>query len=147
MKVILTQDVARLGRRSEIKEVPDGHALNFLIPRKLAIPATQENLSRHNAMLSKLESNKEANTHTFQETLASLKDTIITHEVTANEQGHLFSGVGPDAISAILKEAGHTVPSSAIKLEQPIKELGVFEITIDDGKQKGSCKLELVKQK
>ena len=53
MKVILLRDVAKIGKRFEVKEVPTGHALNFLIPKKLAEPATTEALRRHSVEMKK----------------------------------------------------------------------------------------------
>lgn len=147
MKVILIQDVARLGRRSEIKDVPRGHALNFLIPRKLVIPATSENLKRHKELMSKSESLKAETVQSFQDVLTTLKDQTVTHKAPANEKNHLFSGVGAEAIVEILKEQGHHIDASVIKLEQPIKELGAFTIELEQGDIKGNFTLEIVSDK
>jgi len=147
MKVILTQDIAKLGRRFDVKDVPSGHALNFLIPRGVALPATKENLKRHEAMMGKYKEQKTDSENTLQGTLANLKEKTITHTVSANEKGHLFSGITTDIISSILKEEGYEVDASTIKLDQPIKEVGTFTIEIEKEEIKGKFTLELVSEK
>jgi large subunit ribosomal protein L9 len=134
MKVILVQDVARL-------------ALNFLIPRKLAIPATPENLKKHEATMNKKAEQKAETEESFKDTLATLNEKTITHKISANEQGHLFSGVGVDTIREILASEGHAIEAGAIVLEHPIKELGSFTIQIEQDKLKGEFTLELVSDK
>lgn len=147
MKVILTQDVARLGRQSEIKDVPSGHALNFLIPRKLAIPATPENLKRHESTMSKKANEKAEHVAALGNVFQALAGQTVTHKVSANEKGHLFSGVSVDTIVEILKEAGHVVDKNVIVLEHPIKELGKFPVVLKEGDQKAEFILELVNEK
>lgn len=147
MKVILVQDVARLGRRSEIKDVPRGHALNFLIPRGLAIVATSENLKRHKEIVSKLETRQMQDEEAFLKMLKELKDKTITYEASSNEKDNLFKGIGEDAIVAILKDEGYDVDTGVVKIKQPIKSLGVFDIPLERGKNKGICKIEIVKKK
>lgn len=143
MKVILIQDVARLGQRSEVKDVPNGHALNFLIPRKLAIPATPENLRRHSAWLEQKESERNDAEEAFKSVLESLRGKTVTHKASANEKGHLFSGINSDVISKLLKEEGHDVLPDDIVLDHPIKEIGSFEITLKRGEQHGPFTLEV----
>lgn len=130
-----------------MKEVPRGHALNFLIPRKLAIPATRENLKRHEADISIKKEQKAEHDSEVSSTLKSLEGQTVTHTVKANEQGHLFSGINAETIAGILKDSGHMISADAIILEQPIKELGSFPIEISEGELKGSFTLELVGDK
>ena len=147
MKVILVQDVARLGRRSEIKDVPRGHALNFLIPRGLAVVATSENLKRHEEIVSKLETRQMQDEEAFLKMLKELKDKTITYEASANDKDNLFSGIGEGVIVEILKDEGYDVDVSVVKIEQPIKSLGVFDVSLEHGENKGICKIKIVKKK
>lgn len=146
MKIILTQDVAHLGKRSEIKEVPRGHALNFLIPRSLAIAATPENVKRREALEEKRKAEQDASKESFGKTLEALKGKTITHKAAANEKGHLFSGINAGIISSILKEAGHDVEPEDIRIEHPIKEIGASEVVLQRESQKGSFTLEIIKE-
>ena len=140
MKVILLQDVARIGRRFEVKDVPSGHALNFLIPRKMAEPATPESLKR----LESRQKNQEVDIAVKQEAFkAALEKAQApqTMTVEANEQGHLFKGVRAEDIAVFLNEQGIMVKAEQIQLEAPIKELGEHAILLKDGDVEGSVRL------
>ena len=145
MKVILIQDVPRLGQRFAVKEVPDGHALNKLIPQGLVKPATPENLKQAEAQKQKAEAKRVASDAAFTEALDALKDRTITLEVEANEQGHLFKAVSADDIVAVAEEEGITLSQNQLLIEKPIKELGEHTVTVSSGKQSGTLELEVVK--
>lgn len=146
MKVILIKDVARLGRRSEVKDVPSGHALNFLIPRKLAIIATPESMKRLSEQVSKQDEQKQESVHAFEEGLKKLSEGNIIYTTDANEQGHLFKGISKDDIAAHLTSLGFAVQKNYITLDHPIKSLGVHEIPIAFSGKEGVCHLEVVKK-
>jgi large subunit ribosomal protein L9 len=146
MKVILIKDVARVGRRSEVKEVPSGHALNFLIPRKLAIPATPENMKRLNEEQRKQETKKGDSEKSFKEALDALEGVTVSYRVEANEQGHLFKGVNANDIAKHLEGEGFGIAPEDIHLEHPIKSVGVHQVPLTRGKEKGLCTLEIVKK-
>jgi large subunit ribosomal protein L9 len=144
MKVILIKDVARLGRKSEIKEVPDGHAINFLIPRKLAIIATPESIKRHGVEMKKQTEQKVQIQKSFEETLAKLKHETITYKVDANAQGHLYKGVNAEDIAKYLTALNYAITKQHVVLEHPLKEVGTYEISLVQGTLKGSCTLLIV---
>jgi large subunit ribosomal protein L9 len=144
MKVILLRDVARIGRRFEIKEVPSGHALNFLIPRKLAEPATPENVRRVESMRQKHAATLIEETAQFTEALARLKDTTIPVSADANAQGHLFKSVREADIATALRVAGITVDVHQIELPHPIKALGTHTVALSAGTEKGNVTIEVI---
>lgn len=146
MKVILVKDVARLGRKSEIKDVPDGHALNFLIPRKLAIIATPESLKRVMEQVSKIGEQKLNREQEFEGALQKLSETTVMYTADANEQGHLFKGINKDDIAARMEVLGIAITKNHINLEHPIKSLGVHEVPLVYNGKKGVCRLEVVKK-
>ncbi len=146
MKVILIKDVARLGRKSEVKEVPDGHALNFLIPRKLAIIATPESMKRLTEELKEQGAQKAEVLASFVSLCETLAEHTVTYSAVANEQGHLFKGVSADDVSRRLAEEGFRLPVGSILLEHPLKDVGVHEIPLSYGGKKGVCRLEIIKQ-
>ncbi|MCF7815675.1 MAG: 50S ribosomal protein L9 [Candidatus Pacebacteria bacterium] len=146
MKVILTKDVARLGKRSEVKEVPSGHALNFLIPRKLAVIATPENMKRLSQVVLKQNELKHNNEQAFEETVSALREKLVEYKIEANDQGHLFKGVSAENIATYLQEIGHQVTKTQIQLEHPIKEIGQHDIPLVFGKIQGVCHLVIVKK-
>lgn len=130
MKVILLQKVDKIGEKNEVKEVKDGFARNFLIPKGLAKLATKKNLEW-------LEDQKEAKAQQAEEELKKIQEKaeavdgqeiIISVKVGENDQ--LFESVTSQKISERLKELGFEVKKDQIILEEPIKELGEFPAKI-----------------
>lgn len=147
MKVILIKDVARLGRKSEVKDVPAGHALNFLIPRKFAVIATDEQLKRIGEEEKQHDAKKEHAQELFKHACDVLAQKKVTYSVDANEKGHLFKGINTDDIAKHLETTEHIVlEKQSILLSHPIKELGVHEIPLTFAGIKGMCTLEVVKK-
>ena len=146
MRVILIKDVARLGRRSEVKEVPSGHALNFLIPRKLAIVATSTNMKRLEEEVKKRDTQAESSQKSFEEALLKLGNMNVVLQARANEKGHLFKGVGAHDIAEHLIANGFAITVDDIALPQPIKSIGVHEVNLMRGEIKGTCTLEVIKK-
>lgn len=147
MKVILIKDVARLGRKSEVKDVPDGHALNFLIPRKLAIIATAEELRKRNELVKKVDESNEYALQHFRDVCEALKGKNVTYAVEANAQGHLFKGINARDIAQHLnKELGVVLEENNIVLEHPIKSVGVHEVPLSFKNERGTCIVEVIKK-
>jgi len=137
MKVILLQDIPKIGRKYEVKDVADGYARNFLIPREMALYATPQEVKRIEAMKTKYEKERKEKEEMLQESLTQLEGKVLTIKAKANEKGHLFAGIGKEEISAFLKEEIKTyIPAEYIKLPRPIKEIGEYKITISVGDKK-----------
>ncbi len=134
MKVILTKDVAKVGRIGEVKELSDGYARNFIIARGLGLAATAENLARLEAKQQKqLESEKVA-LDLLQKDLEKLKAKPIVITVRASETGHLFAALHRESILAELqKQSGLRLGAEALVLPQSIKSLGDYEIGVKLG--------------
>lgn len=139
MKVVLLKDVRDMGRAGSAHDVSDGHALNFLIPRKLAVSATPAALKRAETMAKQVEERRELDKKLVADRLAALADGRLTIAKKANEQGHLYDGVGAAEIAAAAE-----LPEDAIKLEKPIKELGAFEIPVAVGETFGTIGIDVV---
>lgn len=146
MKVILLRDVARLGRKSEVKDVPDGHAINFLIPRKLAVIATPESMKRVVEVAGKQASIVASTVQQFKEAIEKSTQTPIVCTVDANEQGHLFKGIRADDIATVLNANGFSITKQNVVLDAPIKSLGVHAVSLVQGSAKGIVQLEVVKK-
>lgn len=132
MKVILLQDVAKIGRRGEVKEVNQGYANNFLLPRKLARPASKNDESAAKALQKEREIQKEVKKELLEKTFDDLKNKEIFLKEKSNEKGHLFSQVHKDEIKKALKEQLHVdINDDFIKLNDPIKEIGEFSISLE----------------
>ncbi len=146
MKVILLRDVAKLGKRFAIAKVPDGYALNKLIPQGLVEAATPENLKRVKERKGKVQANKESEQTTFAATLVALRDVVVEVPAEANAQDHLFKSIKTTDVAAALATLGHAVPVSAITLNEPIKSLGTFSVPLQLGTVKGSVTISIVRK-
>ncbi|MBP6881718.1 MAG: 50S ribosomal protein L9 [Candidatus Pacebacteria bacterium] len=146
MKVILLQDVAKIGKRFSVVNVPDGYAINQLIPKKLALPATPENLKRtlrHNQAIA---ANKEADSVRFDAAVAALTDKAVIVTADANEQGHLFKAVHETEIAAAATVAGLVIDAQMVKITTPIKSLGEHEVWLIGGKKEQPFTVTVVKK-
>ena len=145
MKIILKQDIKGIGRKYEVKNVADGYANNFLIPRKLAEHASSEAVKKAEILRSATAVEMEIKEKLTKEQIERLKDLKIELKKKANEKGHLFEKVHEHEISEALKDQAQVeIDSQFIKLKKPIKEIGVHEIFVEVGKNKGEFILQLL---
>jgi large subunit ribosomal protein L9 len=144
MKIILLKDVKKLGKKYEVKEVADGHALNMLIPNGLAITATPGNINMIE-MRKKGDMFEIAKTKAeFDEVLNKVKEISVEISGKVNEKGHLFAGIHKEEIvEAVLKQKGINLPIEHLILEKPIKEVGEHAITIKIGEREVTFKLNV----
>jgi len=145
MKVILLQDVAKLGRRFEIVEVPDGYGVNKLIPKGLAKPATPANIKAVQARNSAVLHQKEAASGAFSELVAALKDVTVTVAAKANAEGKLFKAVHADeVVAAIMAATGARLRADQVIINEPIKHTGEVTISIAEGTEQVPLTLMVV---
>ena len=144
MKIILLKDIPKLGRKYEVKNASDGHAVNFLIPRGLAVAATPENSRRFEAEKAKAEGERKVHEALLADNIKALEDTVLTVSGKANEKGHLFAGLHQAEIAGELaKQARIQLDPSFIQLDHPIKEIGEHMIEVKTGTGK-SVKFKVV---
>jgi large subunit ribosomal protein L9 len=146
MKVILLQDVAKIGRRSQIVEVPDGYAQNKLIPKGMAQPASAVNLKRIERLQAATAASDEADTSKFTNAVAILKDIVVKVPAEINEVGHTFKAISEDEIVSAAKEAGADIDTGMIEIKEPIKSEGEHTIGMMSGKEKAFFKIEVIKK-
>lgn len=144
MKVILLQDVAKVGRRFEVAEVPDGYAMNMLIPKGLAEAATPENLKKLKALTAKATAAGEATSAQFTEATTALKDSVILVKVELNEQGHMFEALKPVAVVEAAQAMGASIVESQVMFDMPIKEAGEHIIELQEGDEKVKVTINVV---
>jgi large subunit ribosomal protein L9 len=130
MKVILLKDVENLGKKYEVKEVKDGFARNFLIPKKLVKIATKENLKWLEEKKKELEKVAEEELKTVQKLATELDGREIIIELKKGEKGQLFQSINASYISKELQKIGFQIKKQQILLENKIKEPGEFPIKI-----------------
>lgn len=144
MKVILLQDVAKIGTRYTVTDVADGYALNQLIPKGLAEPATPQNLKKLESRSASIEATKAADAEAFAAAKEKLAESTITVTVEANEQGHLFGAVKASEVVEAAKAAGVTIEEAQVIMEEPIKETGTHMIKLQGGEETAEVAVEVV---
>jgi large subunit ribosomal protein L9 len=135
-QAILLQDVDSLGERGQAVEVAPGYLRNYLIPRKLAQPATPGALEEAQRRLVAAERAEKARTEREAQAAGLLSKTVLTIHQRAGEDGKLFGSVGAKEIVDALREARDLrMDKRQIRLEQPLREVGTFmvEIELADG--------------
>jgi len=133
MKVILLKDVAKTGLKHDTVEVPNGYALNQLIPKGLAIPATTENQKRMKQQLDERAKANEVMAKAYSDAASELANKTIVVKVETNDKGHMFEALKPEMVSEAAKADGLEVLSDMIEFEAPIKEVGEYTVMLTDG--------------
>ena len=133
-EAILLEDVESLGERGQAVDVSPGYLRNYLIPRKLAQPATPGALEEAKRRLEAAERAEEARAKREAEAAGLLSKTVITIHQRAGEDGKLFGSVGPKEIVDALRDARDLrIDKRKVMLEHPLRELGTFMVEIDLG--------------
>ena len=148
MKVIFLQDVPKVGKRHDVKEINSGYAMNFLLPRKLAVLATPAAVAELDKRKKNIEIEREVQEDLLLKNLEEIKDKVVTIKGKANEKGSLFKSIHKKEIIEELQKQQHAeIAEEFIVLEKPIKEVGEFEIPIEIKHKKSSFKLVVEKIK
>ena len=133
-QAILLEDVDSLGQRGEPVDVSPGYLRNYLIPRKLAQPATPGALEEAQRRLEAAERAEKARAEREAEAAGLLSKTVLTIHQRAGEDGKLFGSVGPKEIVDALRDARDLrIDKRKVMLDQPLRELGTFMVEIDLG--------------
>lgn len=131
MQVILIQDVPSLGKKGEVKNVAKGFVRNFLIPQKKAVVATSKRLAEYEKLIAKRRNEMEMEKKQHQELMRAISGITVKVLQKASTQNHLFGSLDKDFIAKVLaSEKQINLEPSMIKLEQPIKKIGNYEIMV-----------------
>lgn len=130
MRVILTQDVKSLGKKGDVVEVKEGYGRNFLIPRGLAVAADDGSLRRlkHEKAVQKGKEVRER--EEAEQVKAQLEKTTVTIRVKTGEKGRLFGSITASDVAAEIAKQGIEIDRRKIELEEPIKNLGNYTLTV-----------------
>lgn len=130
MKVILLDDIPKVGRRGEVREVSDGYARNYLFPQKLALLANPGNL-RNLEQIKKRQETQAALARAEAETRArAIEALTLSLTRQASEEGRLYGSVGAQDVVAFLAQHGFTIEKRRVGLQEPIKALGEYTVPI-----------------
>lgn len=130
MKLILLDDIPKLGRRGDVREVADGYARNYLLPQKLALTATPANVKNLEQIKARQET-RLAESKAQAETQAGTIDTLtLSLTRQASQEGRLYGSVGIQDLVAFLAQHGITVEKRRVGLDEPIKAVGEYAVPI-----------------
>ncbi|MBC20615.1 MAG: 50S ribosomal protein L9 [Planctomycetaceae bacterium] len=135
IELLLIQSIDGLGSQGDVVEVKPGFAKNYLLPQGLATLATDHHkrmVEKHRARLQSIEEQRVAKLRTLA---SSLSEQSLTIEANANDEGHLYGSVGAVEIVSALKRIDFTISEDQVRLEGPLKELGLYTVKIHLGKE------------
>ena len=147
MKVILTKTHDNLGEAGEIIKVKNGYARNYLIPRNMALAATKANTLRYEESKKQQNAAKNRELESANEIAKEMSKVSLTASVQVGEDDKVFGAVTSQEISKLLSEKGFTVDKRDILLDEPIKALGIYNVSVKvEQDVKSEVKLWVVKQ-
>ena len=133
VELLLVQPVEHLGSQGDVVEVRPGYANNYLLPQGLATVATEHHkrmVEKHQARLAEIQKARVASLKTLAKDLSQQSLTI---EANANDEGHLYGSVGAVEVVAALKRVNFSITTDQIRLEGPLRELGLYTIKVHLG--------------
>ena len=130
MKVILTQDVPKLGKSGEMKQVTDGYATNFLIPQGVAVPAAGGAYRAWQHDIANREDKRKKEREEAEIAATRIASTTLTMGVKVGEGGKLYGSITSKDIADALARRGITVDRHKIDLDEPLKTLGTYKVAI-----------------
>ncbi|MDQ5826864.1 MAG: 50S ribosomal protein L9 [Chloroflexota bacterium] len=134
MKVILTQNVPGVGEAGAIKEVADGYARNYLIPKKLAAPATRGSLKQAEAQAEAIARKASKQRETLQQTASALDGKLVRIRARTGSENRLYGSITPsDVADAIGKQLNVTIDRRKVELAEAIHRTGTYAATADFG--------------
>ena len=130
MKVILRQNIETLGQIGEIIDVKEGYAVNYLIPRKLAYTALKGNIRALEEEKKNLNKKREQELRASELLATELEKISVTIPVQVGEEDKIFGSVTTQMIADALKEKGYEIDKRKIEIEEQIKSLGIYTISV-----------------
>jgi len=130
MKIILMEDVTTLGRRGDVREVANGYARNFLLPKKLAVPATPANLQNLDHLKRQRERTENRAHQEARDAAGRIAALTLTVTTRASEDGRLFGSVSAQDVVEYLERHEIPVDKRRVLLEEPIKALGEYRVPV-----------------
>jgi len=130
VKVILTKDVAKLGKSGDMKAVADGFATNYLIPQKLAVPASGGAFRAYQHDIASREEKRKKEREENEIAATRIASTTLTLGVKVGDAGKLYGSVGAKEIAEALGRRGIVVDRHKVDLEEPLKSLGTYKVAV-----------------
>src|SRR2546421_9368744 len=147
MQLVLTEDVANLGKQGDLVEVKLGYGRNYLLPNGLATVPTEHNMRLLERYKRRVVAAREARIADLKVLAEQIQRLTVTIEANANEEGHLYGSVGAPEVSKALKSQNLNVDPDMVKLEGPIRECALYAVKLQLGYDiESEVKVLVVKQ-
>jgi large subunit ribosomal protein L9 len=130
MEVILKEDVNKLGQRGDVVKVAEGYGRNFLLPKRLAIEATNENKAVIEQMKLSAVRRSAREKSDAEALVAQLDQVALTFERKVGEHDHLFGSVTSGEIAQQLEKKGFSIDRRKVQLDEPLRQLGEFHVPV-----------------
>jgi large subunit ribosomal protein L9 len=130
VKVILTTDVAKVGKSGEMKNVADGFATNYLIPQKLAVPAAGGAFRAYQHDIASREEKRNKERAESEIAATRISSTTLTMGVKVGDAGKLYGSIGTKEIAEALARRGIVIDRHKVDLDEPLKSLGTYKVAI-----------------
>ena len=130
VEVLLRENLKNLGKCGEVVRVAPGYARNYLLPRKLATQATGENIKAMSKRRVKLDAEEAQKTAEIVAKVQALSAVALVTKMKADESGHLYGSLNPALVVQLLAAQGWPFEEKAVKLDAPIKTVGVHKVKI-----------------
>lgn len=130
MELLLKQSVEHLGRVGDVVKVKSGYARNYLLPRGMAVMVTKANVAEIERARAQALAEEQQRIGSLKELAQRIAETSVTIEGRANEEGHLFGSVNVAQVAAALRQKGLPIEERHVRLEHPLKEIGVFDVPL-----------------
>ena len=130
MEVILRREVEKLGKAGDLVSVAPGYARNYLLPQDFAVTVNKQNAELIQKEQERLVQEEKSRVDEVRDIGIKLAETSITLTEKASPEGHLYGSVGPKQIAEALRKEGFEIDPKMVLLDEPIKELNVYDIKI-----------------
>jgi large subunit ribosomal protein L9 len=148
MKLLLLKEVENIGKPGDLVTVTDGFARNYLLPRKLAAPPTADALKRVEAERRRVVKHAAEKEKQAVSMAKSLENASVNIPAKVGEGGHLFGSVTAADIAKALQAEGRKITEDMLRLERPIKEVGIYDVPVlVHGETRATIKVWVVEQK
>ena len=130
VEVLLRENVAPLGRCGDVVKVAAGYARNYLLPRRLAVQANDDNKGAMLRRRAKLEVEETRRAAEVGARVAALASVVVRTSGKADEKGHLYGSVSAREVADLLRAAGHAIEEGDVRLETPLKTVGTHAVRV-----------------
>jgi large subunit ribosomal protein L9 len=139
------QDIGGVGRRYEVKNVAEGYAQNFLLPKKLAVAATNKEIERLKIKRLNDEEDRKVREELLEKNIESLEGKKIVIKAKANESGHLFAAIHKqDILQALKEQMNIEIPEECLDMGENIKSVGIHKIPIKFKEKSREIEVEVI---